>query len=171
MAARAALAHQVRIRRELETPPQEGTPHPSPPTPLLGQDGREGVRGNSFRGRQRRSHPSPSPYPPPAPADRAPALLPLSGSLLPRLRSPDADADQRPRGRAAAGTRGASGGLAASRPRPATHSGRRARLPASAGNFPGPAPRQAPPSEGFAASILRLLFPAPTRAGSRHPPG
>lgn len=111
-AAPAALSHQVRIHRDLVTLPPEGTPHPSPPTPLLAQGCREGCCRNSSRAEK---EPPPRPAPP-APAHPAPALPPHSRSQLLRHRArggrapdPDADAAQGTGAGVAARTPGASG--------------------------------------------------------------
>lgn len=146
----AALSHQVRLCPGLETLPGERTPHPSPPTPRQAPGRREVSRGNSFQGGKAAAV-SPSPCPPPAPAHPAPALRPLSESLLlphlarwGRASDPDADADQ---GIYQGQRRGLGEPRADLRPRdPAQRrsADRRAGLPAPAGNFPGPAP-EAPP--------------------------
>lgn len=146
----APLSHQVRLCPGLETVPEKRTPHPSPPTPRQAPGRREGGRGNSFQGGKGAAA-SPSPCPPPAPAYPAPALRPLSGSLLPPHRArwgraPDSDvgADQ---GTGRGQRRGVGEPLADLRPRdPAQRrsADRCAVLPAPAGNFPGPA-SEAPP--------------------------
>lgn len=167
-----ALSHQVRIRPGPETLPGERTSHPSPSPPDRLRRRRERGRGNSFQGGKGAAT-SPSPCPPSAPAHPAPALWPLSGSLLSRHRArwgrapdPDADADQ--------GTRqGQRSGLAEPRadlrprdPAQRRSADRRAGLPAPAGNFPGPAPQSRPHRP---RPLLRVRGPSPVARAGRGP--
>lgn len=150
---------------------RRGHPTPSPPTPLLAQGGGEGGCGKSFLGRGGvTASPHPRPLPRLTGARALASLLTASSASCPLGEDSGRDAGRR----RALGEPRAVGNLFDSAQRRSADCLPR-RPPDSAGEFPGPAPPQAPPLSWRGPRPLRrprpnappLLSPG---AGLQRPP-